>query len=242
MSIFTNVVGAMVISSMLYTIYPQQLCINNKMQDEVQVKFGEKSIIKNLDYLKEDVKIPQLADGKDKEKIGFINSQISSDIIPRVEEAEKVSRDYFEDSGKVKPAFPYEVYSKYFITKDNNSIISFYNDFYEYLGGAHGITTRTSYTIDKKQEKLLTLKELFARGYDYTEVLNKEIKLEISKHPENYFDSGKVFTGINENQSFYIEDDNLVIYFQLYDIAPYVFGFPEFKIPLKLFDNNYIYK
>ena len=32
-----------------------------------------------------------------------------------------------------------------------------------------------------------------------------------------------------------------MIYYQLYDIAPYVFGIPEFKIPLKLFNENYVY-
>ncbi|NFI19040.1 DUF3298 domain-containing protein, partial [Clostridium botulinum] len=27
----------------------------------------------------------------------------------------------------------------------------------------------------------------------------------------------------------------------LYDIAPYVYGIPEFKIPINLFDENFIY-
>jgi len=103
------------------------------------------------------------------------------------------------------------------------------------------MTTRTSYTIDKEKESLINLKELFIKGYDYSDKINKEIKEQINKNPENYFDSGAVFKGISENQSFYIEDNNLVIYYQLYDIAPYVFGIPEFKIPLKLFDENYVY-
>lgn len=103
------------------------------------------------------------------------------------------------------------------------------------------MTTRTSYTIDKKKEALLTLKELFSEGYNYSDIINKEIENQIKKNPENYFDSGNVFKGISENQSFYIRDGDLVIYYQLYDIAPYVFGIPEFKIPLKLFDKDFVY-
>lgn len=242
MGILTNIIGIMAISSMLYTSYPQQLCISSTVQGEIKFKLGEKSITKNLPYLKEDIKIPQLMNGKDKTKIDLINNKISNDIIPKAEEAEKVSKEYFEGAGKVKPTFPYEIFSRYSTTKDSSSLVSLYNDYYEYLGGAHGMTTRTSYTIDKRREKLLTLKELFAEDYNYIDIINKEIKAEINKHPENYFDSGEIFKEISENQSFYIEGDNLVIYYQLYDLAPYVFGFPEFKIPLKLFENNFIYK
>lgn len=241
MGILGNLAGLMVISSMLYTAYPQELCISSKILNEKKIQLGEKSINKNLDYLKEDIKIPQLLNGNDEKKINSINNVINNDILPKVEEVERVSKEYFEDSGQEKPRFPYEAHSRYTVSEDNNLIISLYNDYYEYLGGAHGMTTRTSYTIDKEKESLLSLSNLFTKGYNYSDKINEEIKKEIGKNPENYFDSGSVFKGINENQSFYIEGDNLVIYYQLYELAPYVFGFPEFKIPLKLFGQNYIY-
>lgn len=241
MSIIAEITGIIIIGSMLCTTYQQQLLITSKIQSENKFRIEEKPIIKNLDYLKEDIKIPQLVDGNDENKINLMNSVINKDILPKVEEAEKISKEYFEGAGQEKPTFPYEIYSKYTITEDNNTLISLYNDYYEYLGGAHGMTTRTSYTIDKEKENLITLKELFAEGYNYSDIINKKIKEEISKNPENYFDSGKEFKGINEKQSFYIDGDNLVIYYQLYDIAPYAFGIPEFKIPLNIFHENYVY-
>ena len=241
MSIVTNITGLIIISSMLYTVYPQELCISSKIQSENKLRLGEKSIIKNLDYIKEDIKIPQLIDGSDEKKINLINIVINKDILPKIEEAEKTSKEYFGGQGQEKPTFPFEIYSRYAISKDNKELLSLYNDYYEYLGGAHGMTTRTSYTIDKEKESLITLKDLFVQGYQYSDVINKKIKEDISKNPDNYFDSGKEFKGISENQSFYIEGDNLVIYYQLYDIAPYVFGIPEFKIPLKSFNENYVY-
>lgn len=241
MAIVANIAGLIIIGSMLYTAYPQQLCISYEIQSENKFKLVEKSITKNLDYLKEDIKIPQLGAGSDEKKINLINNVINNDILPKVKDAEKTSEEYFGGQGQEKPTFPFEIHSRYTVSKDNNVLISLYNDYYEYLGGAHGMTTRTSYTIDKEKEKLINLKELFVQGYKYGDIINKKIKEDIGKNPENYFDSGKEFKGISENQGFYIEDDNLVIYYQLYDIAPYVFGIPEFKIPLKLFGENYVY-
>lgn len=241
MSIIANLAGVMIIGSMLYTAYPQYLCISNKIISERKIELGEKSINKNLDYLKEDIKIPQLINGNDEKKINLINNVINNDILTKVEEAEKVSKEYFGDPGLGSPIFPYEIQSKYSVSENNSSIISLYNDYYEYLGGAHGMTTRTSYTIDKEKESLLSLNDLFIKGYNYSDIINGEIKKQISKNPENYFDSGSEFKGIGEKQSFYIEGDDLVIYYQLYELAPYAFGIPEFKIPLKLFNQNYIY-
>ena len=185
--------------------------------------------------------MPQFVDGNDKKKISLINNKINSDILPKVEEAERTSKEYFKGTEKEIPRFPYEINSRYTVTEDNKSIVSLFNDYYEFLGGAHGMTTKTSYTVDKEKESLVTLKDLFNKGYDYKDIINKEIKEQIGKKPENYFDSGAEFKGISDNQNFYIEDNNLVIYYQLYELAPYVFGFPEFKIPLKLFDENFVY-
>lgn len=241
MGYIVNVIGALGISLMLSTAYPQQLLINSELQTSHEFRIVEKSIRKDLDYLKEDIKIPQLMGGNDEKKINLINSIINKNILPKVNEAEEIAKQYFDINVQEKPRFPYEVYSTYKITNDKNSFVSFYNDYYEYLGGAHGLTTRTSYTIDKNKEELLNLKDLFAPGYNYTNIINNEIRAQIKNNPQDYFDSGSQFKGISENQSFYIEDDNLVIYYQLYEIAPYVKGIPEFKIPLSTFGKNFIY-
>lgn len=241
MTIITNITALIIAGSILYTVYPQKMCINCVVSMENKITVGEKSISKSLDYFKEDIKMPQILSGNDEKKINLINNTIINDIMPKAEEAEKTAKEYFGMEGQEKPTFPFEVYSRYTIGQDNKAIISLYNDYYEYLGGAHGMTTRTAYTIDKEKEKLLTLKELFIEGYLYGDLINKRIKEEIEKNPEDYFNSGNEFKGISENQSFYIDGNNLVIYYQLYDIAPYVFGIPEFKIPLNLFGENYTY-
>ena len=47
--------------------------------------------------------------------------------------------------------------------------------------------------------------------------------------------------GINEKQRYFIRGDDLVIYYELYDIAPYVAGIPEFNISLEKFNSSYKY-
>ena len=47
----------------------------------------------------------------------------------------------------------------------------------------------------------------------------------------------KDFNEIKDNQKFYIVDDTIVIFFDLYDIAPYVAGIPEFPINKEIISN-----
>ncbi|MEG2738443.1 DUF3298 and DUF4163 domain-containing protein [Clostridium sp.] len=136
---------------------------------------------------------------------------------------------------------PYQMFSKYSVTKESEDIISFYTDYYQFTGGAHGITTRKAYVVERKDGKILALKDLFKKGYNYKEVIDKEIKIQIAKDKEKYFDDGKTYKGINENVKFYVRGDNLVIYYSQYEIAPYASGIPEFNISMKLFDGNILY-
>ncbi|MBN1050754.1 MULTISPECIES: DUF3298 and DUF4163 domain-containing protein [unclassified Clostridium] len=240
MHLISNIISVFLIPLMLSQSYPQYMFINNRIKNDNNLKIVEKSINKNLGYLIEDVKILQIEGGKDKNKINNINSKVNSDVMNPIREAEKTSAEYFKDTNII-PNFPYQISSKYIITRNDNNILSFYNDYYEFLGGAHGMTTITSYTINKNKEEFLNLNDLFKPGYDYLNIVNKEIEKQIVKNPDNYFDSGKIFKGINEKQGFYLDESNLIIYYQLYEIAPYVYGIPEFKIPIKLFEGNFIY-
>ncbi len=104
---------------------------------------------------------------------------------------------------------------------------------YDYTGGAHGMPLRVDYFIDLTNGNFYELKDLFKKDSDYKTKINEIIKAAIESDQASgsgmYFEDA--FTGISDAQYFYLEDDNLVIYFYPYDIAPYAAGFPEFKIP-----------
>ncbi|UFJ39285.1 DUF3298 and DUF4163 domain-containing protein [Brevibacillus humidisoli] len=114
--------------------------------------------------------------------------------------------------------------------------IVFYD--YVYTGGAHGITNASSYTFSLTDGKLYGLKDLFREGTSYVETINREIKKQIEQKVQDgelYLLSP--FASIDEDQEFYLTDDALVIYFQVYEYTPYAAGIPEFSIPMKQLSN-----
>ena len=241
MKLLTMFAGMLTISSILCTGYKQNMYTSCELYLKNSINLVEKSINKDLKYLKEDLKIPQFEDGKNIDKVNEINTKINNDIMPKVNEGEKAASDYYGGLNVEAPKFPFEIYSRYTVTLNNNSIISIYNDYYEFLGGAHGLTTRTSYTVDKELEEILKLSDLFKEGYDYKTVINNEIKKQIAKDRDKYFEPSENFKGIADNQGYYINGNSLIIYYQEYEIAPYAGGIPEFIIPLDYFQSNYKY-
>ena len=89
------------------------------------------------------------------------------------------------------------------------------------------------------KKKLVTVKSPYDIGsilYDYSKKINMKEYIKILEDIIKTFDILKNnvgvydFKGLKDEQKFYIEDDDLVIYFDLYDIAPYALGIPKFKI------------
>jgi len=120
--------------------------------------------------------------------------------------------------------------------KSNDDILSFVINTYMYTGGANGITRVDCYNIDTGKSAPVELKDLFTTGVDYQAIINKEILAKIKEQEENeeafYFKGEEGFKTISAKQAYYIQDENLVILFQKYEIAPGAMGTPEFKIPL----------
>ncbi|MFC4809548.1 DUF3298 and DUF4163 domain-containing protein [Paenibacillus sp. GCM10023250] len=120
----------------------------------------------------------------------------------------------------------------YFEIKTNEKNVlslSLYN--YAYTGGAHGLTLQESLTFDAATGKSFTLAELFKPGSDYVKRLSDLVRAQIAARQIETFEP---FKAIRPDQPFYIADRALVIYFALYEITPYAFGFPYF--PISVYD------
>ena len=100
---------------------------------------------------------------------------------------------------------------------------------YEFTGGAHGMTYLDDYNYNLLTGDRLILKDMFKSGVNYDEIINNFIASEINNNPE--------IKGISENQPFYIDEDGIVIYFGLYEIAPYYVGIPKFKLKFDEFSQ-----
>lgn len=106
--------------------------------------------------------------------------------------------------------------------------ISLYN--YAYTGGAHGLTLQTSRTYDTDTGRAYALGDLFKPGSPYLERLTELVREQIRRRDIPVFENTQVT--VTPDTDFYIADRALVLYWPLYAITPYVYGFPYFPIPV----------
>lgn len=92
---------------------------------------------------------------------------------------------------------------------------------------AHGLTFIKALNFDTETGKDYLLSEQFKPGSDYIKRLSDIIKLQIKKRDIMLLNG---FDSIKPEQDYYISDKVIVVYFQLYEITAYAFGFPMFPI------------
>ncbi|NLV90986.1 MAG: DUF3298 and DUF4163 domain-containing protein [Firmicutes bacterium] len=100
---------------------------------------------------------------------------------------------------------------------------------------AHPMTFQRSLTFETITGYKYELADLFRPGFDYVAELSAIIAAEIEARDIPLL---KPFEQISPDQDFYLTPRDLVIYFQLYEIAPYSAGILEFPIPYEDLDMN----
>ncbi|TCL76905.1 uncharacterized protein DUF4163 [Hydrogenispora ethanolica] len=102
---------------------------------------------------------------------------------------------------------------------------------YWYSGGAHGMTVVKSLTFNVETGQSYTLAELFKPGSDYVRVISDQVRRQIEQRQIPLLTE---YRGIAPNQDYYIADKSLVVYYQLYELAAYVYGILYF--PISVYD------
>lgn len=212
------------ISLIFMSTYPQSVLINNKESNVENIIIVDKSIRYKDKFISVDVEIPQILGLGNEKNQNDINNEIVDFTNNWIAEAKANSK-------QLEPRLPYELTSRFY-SFVSDEYISTYIDYYQFSGGAHGETTRNAYNIRIKDSKKIALKDLYEEGVDYKEEINKVIWAEINKNPDMYFIGTLGFNGIKENQGFYLKKGFIVVFFQQYEIAPYVAGIPEFLIEM----------
>ena len=125
-----------------------------------------------------------------------------------------------------------EMIGTYELKNNQRNVLSLtLSNYSYYYNAAHGMTNITSLTFDLEKGRLCELKDLFKPSSNYVDTISKLIHDQIKQRNIMLIND---FTVIRPNQYFYIADKTLVIYFQLYELTPYVFGFPMF--PISVYD------
>ncbi len=195
----------------------------------------------NIEILTLNIKYPIINISYNPRAEENINNQISMQVNEYIEYASDTLYNHaintYTDSLKNNfPFHSYEAYMVYTITYNDNCFLSLYTDKYEYTGGAHGNTIRTSNTWELCTGQNIYLYCFFKPYTDYTHMLIQEIIAQaeenLKENPFIYFDDYKNLIIKNFNpHSFYMSPDGITIYYQQYDIAPYSTGIVEFTIP-----------
>ena len=212
------------LSLILISVYPQSMLINKGDSNVEKIIIVDKSIRHKDKYIEIDVEIPQI--------LGLGNEKYQNEINQRIVDFTNNWIKETKDASKaLEPHLPYNLTARFYSFVDKE-YISLYIDYYQFSGGAHGITIREAYNIRIKDSKEIKLKDLFEDGFNYKEYIDKVIYDEIKKNPDMYFTGKLGFNGISEDQGFYLKEGYIVIFFQQYEIAPYVAGLPEFLIKM----------
>lgn len=131
-----------------------------------------------------------------------------------------------------------EMLGSYEIKNNQRDVLSLSLSNYAYHDrAAHGMTYIKSLTFDLQKGTYCELKDLFKPGSDYVGRISAIIHEQIIQRDIQLLEPFKV---IRPDQDFYIADKSLVVYFQLYEITAYVYGFPMF--PISVYDLQDIIK
>lgn len=144
--------------------------------------------------------------------------------------------DYQYNTEHGYPIREYEAMMHFKVTLNQDCAVSLYTDQYEYTGGAHGSTVRTSNTWNLQTAKQIPLKALFPGNIHYAAdlkaAINQQIARQIADGTGFYFDNYPQLVAQTFNpKSYYLTPGHLNLYFQQYDIAPYASGLPVFALP-----------
>ena len=203
-----------------------------------EITISDLVIKEDYEALEVDITIPVIQGLNDKQVEEKINQTIQEDILDFKYRLQTESEEYLQSAKKegweIRKYIAIAYYIAHYQTNDLLSLSVFY---YCYTLGAHGCTVQEAYNLNLVNGEKISLQDILKEKKNYLEIINREIKRQIKLNPEAYFDDGAVFQSISQEQPFYIIEDGIVIYFGLYEIAPYSSGIRYFKIPFSLFET-----
>lgn len=230
----SGLVGVFMIASIvglnLSPVFAKNLSEIPGMQTVVKILTGNKYRFDKKNYhAKIDVpEVTELENEELQEKINIEVKQMAENLIANF----KKDAEAMENSGL---GGHLSIESGYEILTDNDDVFAFDVWVVNVVGSSS--TSHKFYNIDKKNKRLIELSD-FIKSDEIKQRVNDYIKDEIARRQD--YDNGiiyfeKDYKGIAENQGFYIDQDNdLVIVFEKYAIAPGSMGSPEFVIPSEI--------
>lgn len=142
-----------------------------------------------------------------------------------------------ENSGKdsEKPAKGVKVSLKmtFKITYNKNDYLGVVQSYEKNLGSKNMIFTgQHSFFFSLSNATYLQLNEIFDYEAGFAEMVNNQIRSEIESGGFTLYDNEQGFSSISKNNSFYIDSNNLYIYYDALEISPDKDIIPTFTFPI----------
>ena len=176
----------------------------------------------STDTIAANIKIPQLK--------GLASRDMEEEVNDEFNSVTTELLNKFSDSAKQtgeQSVFNMETTEKF----NKNGLLSMVTDYEYFARKAHKNRFRIAKNIDTDACIELSLSDLFD-GDSYIDALNKLLLDAISKNAEKYADIWAK-PKISQNQGFYIDGENLVIFYPPYELSYYERGFVEIPVSLE---------
>ncbi len=194
--------------------------------------FAVKVVNYDTELVEGEVKIPVITGLHDAELENILNSRWEKDITSFVDAIRADAVAFQEEMGEAAGHWlPFHAYTDFKVGYLDERFVSLPMVYYCYTGGAHGMSYQESTNVDLLLGENLALEDLFLPGYDFCKEIAAEVNRQRAANPEHFFDEAWAETVIAPDHPFYLTAQGIVVYFGLYEIAPYSTGIPEFTIP-----------
>lgn len=205
-----------------------------KIQEKIYSKENEEVVIyeEDISYLTVDKRFQ----GADRiNSILYENEVENIYTIPLniVEEMEKEVKEYggcISWSYESKPSRIYFFDGRYF---------SFYQDYYIFTGGAHGMPYWTGYTFDLQTGEELFLNDIISNSEEeLKEIVTGYFTELIAGEPGGFWEDAPQYVEENTDfeSLFYLTKEGIVFYFGPYELSCYAAGFQQVTIPYSEFE------
>ncbi|MCD8036754.1 MAG: DUF4163 domain-containing protein [Clostridiales bacterium] len=183
---------------------------------------------------------PQLNGSVNAEGKSAINETIKNIITANLEpleaEIKTAAEEWYSSDNTYFTALSIE--GDYKVTYLTDDIVSLYYDLTADFHGVHPSTIREGITIDLKTGEELALSD-FIDG-DINTAIKSAYEKATAENPDLFFENiMDSFDDIIDEIDFYIEDDSVMLFAQLYAVAPYAGGFIPVKMDSEISEDSW---
>lgn len=204
---------------------------------QIEPTIEEKRIIIKRPEIHLDIRIPQFKNMQDEANLKKLNQLLYKQANERKQQMFELAKEYNKDIIKdgLSPIL-FEYLETYSVISTIKPYLTIETNRYQYSGGAHGINELSYINWNTETNKQVYIGDLFKKDVDYLQLINTLVKEEISRRSalgEYFFSGSDGFQTIQQTQPFYInKEGDLMIVFNVYEIAPYASGPIYIKLPL----------